>query len=116
MKYITLMDRNNAVHCIVFGESLIHSDVARGICRASGIAMSLEPRSAGFVDFGDDGYPKCHGRSESMDLGTMESDQARIYLGDSVRFLDDAALMGSLKYLLSVVQSERKRKDKRNGR
>jgi len=48
----------------------IHKDVA-------GVAVSGKI-SAGFIDWDYDGRPFCHGRSDSMDLGSRPEDTAEL--------------------------------------
>jgi len=81
MKYVMLENsETGAKHAIVFGEYLIHSIVAHGVCREyRRESVFLKPVSAGFTD----GITKVYGVSESLGLESVETDIAYIVLGSS---------------------------------
>lgn len=69
MKYIRFKHRG----FFIFEETQTHSEVAR--------IIGDEVESAGFVhcvDWVDDGKPCTSGRSESLNIGPMDSDERRI--------------------------------------
>jgi len=74
MKYITVKDRNDEEHAIVFPDKIIHKDVAR-IHSVSGVRVI----SAGFCTLNP---PSAWGESESLNGMSSRPEDASIIAAD----------------------------------
>ncbi len=99
MKYVMLENtETGSRHAVVFGEQLIHSVVAHGICREYRREGGwFKPISAGFTDM-----ERATGESESLSIGSDPSDIAYIVLGDAVSALTPEQAMVFYKIYLTA--------------
>lgn len=89
MKYVILEDHNGGKWPFLFPETLVHSEVAKGL--ENMMTSPSQVYSAGFWE------GRAHGESESLGIKSKEGDTGYILFGESVKYMPPEMVINIMK-------------------